>query len=70
MGDYDERIPRHAKGYRNFGAEFAPLQEERIVAFGEYVADVKEGRFPDKGNVLGMKDEEFERAKGLIESGG
>src|SRR3954466_9175680 len=30
LGDYDERIPRHAKSYRNFRAEYARLQQERV----------------------------------------
>src|SRR5580765_1342393 len=30
LGDYDERIPRHAKAYRNFLQEYQSLQQERI----------------------------------------
>ena len=47
LGDYAERIPRHAKAYRNFRKEYMRLQDERIAAFKEYAADVKSGRFPD-----------------------
>jgi 3-methyl-2-oxobutanoate hydroxymethyltransferase len=54
LGDYDERIPRHAKAYRNFAAEKRRLQQERIGAFKEYIADVKEGRFPERGNLVEM----------------
>ena len=54
LGDYDERIPRHAKAYRNFLGEYRRLQRERIAAFSEYVADVNEGRFPEKGNLVEM----------------
>src|ERR1043166_6225308 len=46
LGDYDERPPRHAKTYRNFVAEYRRLQEERVTAFQEYIADVNQGRFP------------------------
>ena len=56
LGDYDERIPRHAKAYRNFREEYRRLQRERIGAFTEYVADVKAGRFPARGNLLEMDD--------------
>src|SRR3954468_8458780 len=42
LGDYEERLPRHAKAYRNFVKEYQRLQKERIAAFTEYVADVKE----------------------------
>jgi 3-methyl-2-oxobutanoate hydroxymethyltransferase len=67
LGDYDERIPRHARAYRNFLAEYRRLQEERIAAFSEYVADVREGRFPDRSNLISMDDEAFARAVESIE---
>src|SRR5580765_2619821 len=54
LGDYEERIPRHAKAYRNFLEEYRRLQRERIAAFSEYVADVNEGRFPEEGNLVEM----------------
>lgn len=57
LGDYDERLPRHAKAYRDFKAEYARLQRERVAAFSEYVADVKEGRFPEEGQLVGMSEE-------------
>jgi 3-methyl-2-oxobutanoate hydroxymethyltransferase len=54
LGDYEERPPRHAKAYRNFLAEHRRLQEERIAAFSEYVADVKAGRFPERCHLVEM----------------
>ena len=54
LGDYEERPPRHAKTYRNFLAERRRLQGERIAAFGEYIADVKEGRFPERCHLVEM----------------
>ncbi|MBM3840531.1 MAG: ketopantoate hydroxymethyltransferase [Verrucomicrobia bacterium] len=54
LGDYDERPPRHAKAYRNFAAEHRRLQAERIAAFREYIADVKEARFPERGHLVEM----------------
>lgn len=62
LGDYDERLPRHAKAYRNFYAEAQRLQRERIAAFGEYIADVKEGRFPQPGNLVEMNEQCFQEA--------
>jgi 3-methyl-2-oxobutanoate hydroxymethyltransferase len=56
LGDYDERIPRHAKSYRNFAEEHRRLQRERIAAFGEYIADVKSGRFPARSNLVEMDE--------------
>ena len=59
LGDYDERIPRHSKQYRDFLAENKRLQQERVAAFSEYVADVNEGNFPTKENLIGLSDEKF-----------
>lgn len=59
LGDYDERLPRHAKAYRDFRAEFDRLQKERIAAFGEYIADVEKGDFPEKSNLVEMPEEEM-----------
>jgi 3-methyl-2-oxobutanoate hydroxymethyltransferase len=57
LGDYDDRLPRHAKAYRNFLAEHRRLQQERIAAFSEYIADVNEGRFPEPCHLVGMEPE-------------
>jgi 3-methyl-2-oxobutanoate hydroxymethyltransferase len=55
LGDYDERPPRHAKAYRNFAAEHRRLQAERLTAFREYISDVQEGRFPERGHLVEME---------------
>lgn len=68
LGDYDERIPRHAKAYRDFRAEYRRLQEERIAAFREYASDVGAGRFPGEGHVIGMDDPTLQRAIEAIEA--
>jgi 3-methyl-2-oxobutanoate hydroxymethyltransferase len=68
LGDYDERIPRHAKAYRNFHAEYKRLQEERIAAFGEYVDDVQNGRFPEAGNLIEMDSAEMQAFLDAIKS--
>jgi 3-methyl-2-oxobutanoate hydroxymethyltransferase len=57
LGDYEERPPRHAQAYRNFAAEYRRLQMERVAAFGEYIADVQEGRFPTRGHLVEMDPE-------------
>jgi 3-methyl-2-oxobutanoate hydroxymethyltransferase len=54
LGDYNERLPRHAKAYRDFAGEHRRLQQERIAAFKEYATDVKSGAFPAAGNLLEM----------------
>jgi 3-methyl-2-oxobutanoate hydroxymethyltransferase len=70
LGDYDERIPRHAKAYRNFRQEYQRLQDERIAAFKEYAADVKSGRFPEARHLVAMDQSAFKEAVAAIESAG
>jgi 3-methyl-2-oxobutanoate hydroxymethyltransferase len=67
LSDYDERIPRHAKAYRNFLKEFRRLQEERISAFKEYANDVKTGAFPEPRHLVGMDEAELKAAIAAIE---
>jgi len=67
LGDYDERLPRHAKAYRNFVEEKRRLQRERIAAFGEYIADVKENRFPERSHLVEMEKNLLEDAVRNIE---
>jgi 3-methyl-2-oxobutanoate hydroxymethyltransferase len=66
LGDYDERLPRHAKAYRNFLEEHRRLQRERIAAFGEYIADVKEGRFPERSHLLEMDGKLLQEVIGSV----
>jgi 3-methyl-2-oxobutanoate hydroxymethyltransferase len=67
LGDYDERIPRHAKAYRNFLKENQRLQQERISAFKEYAADVSNGRFPAAGNLVSIDHAAMDEVIELIE---
>src|SRR5216117_1884784 len=67
LQDYDERIPRHAKAYRNFRKEYKRLQDERIAAFAEYADDVKSGRFPEAGHLVAMDEAAFKEAVEAIE---
>lgn len=68
LGDYDERLPRHAKAYRNFLEENRRLQQERIAAFREYIADVSEGRFPERSHLVEMDEKLLEDVIRSIES--
>ena len=70
LGDYEERIPRHAKAYRNFLKEYQRLQDERVAAFKEYAEDVKSGRFPDAQKLVSMDEAVFQEAIEAIEGGG
>jgi len=43
LGYTEGHIPRHAKVYRDFKGEFERLQNERVVAFKEFVDYVNDG---------------------------
>lgn len=60
LGESEERLPRHAKAYRNFLAEYRRLQEERIAAFREYIEEVQSGQFPTPSHLVDMDEAEFE----------
>jgi 3-methyl-2-oxobutanoate hydroxymethyltransferase len=67
LGDYNERIPRHARAYRNFLKEYQRLQNERVAAFQEYAADVQAGRFPAATNLVSMDEAALQEAIAAIE---
>lgn len=60
LGSNRGHYPRHAKRYRNFAAEYDRLQQERIAAFKEYVADVQSGTYPAQEHMVKIAPEEFE----------
>lgn len=68
LGDYEERPPRHAQAYRNFLAENRRLQRERVAAFGEYITDVKEGRFPTRSHLIEMDETVLQEIIQTLES--
>ena len=69
LGDYDERLPRHARAYRNFAEENRRLQRERIDAFREYIDDVLSGRFPASGNVIEIDSTVLEEVQKRVGKG-
>lgn len=46
LGQTAGHVPRHAKVYRNFTAELARLQAERVAAYQEFARDVGSGTYP------------------------
>lgn len=60
LGENRGHMPRHAKVYRNFAAEYDRLQNERISAFSEFRDDVESGAFPETGQVVQMDAKELE----------
>lgn len=60
LGANQGHVPRHAKVYRNFAAEYERLQAERIAAFKEYAQDVGSGAYPAPGHQVGVPAETLE----------
>ncbi len=69
LGYTDGHIPRHSKVYRDFKAENARLQAERIAAFREFAADVEQGAFPENRHLVVMNEEERRQFAERFESG-
>lgn len=61
LGTHEGHYPRHAKRYRNFNAEMQRLHQEAIAAMKEFKTDVATGAYPEKGHMVPMRDNEFER---------
>ena len=61
LGTNRGHMPRHAKVYRNFAAEFDRLQRERVAAFKEFIADVASGAYPEERHIVRMPKEELSR---------
>ncbi len=61
LGENTGHIPRHAKIYRNFAVEYERLQQERVAAFTEFVADVHGGAYPEAKHTVPVAEEELEQ---------
>ena len=59
LGNTQGHRPRHAKSYRNFAAEYARLQQERVAAYREFVGDVNSHAYPARQHVVPIDDGEF-----------
>jgi len=59
LGTNRGHMPRHSKVYRNFAAEYDRLQEERVAAFSEFIADVNSKAYPEENHILRMDPSEL-----------
>jgi 3-methyl-2-oxobutanoate hydroxymethyltransferase len=66
LGANTGHIPRHAKVYRHFAAEYQRLQQERVAAFTEYAQDVTRGSYPEAQHQVGVDDEVLARFREAI----
>jgi 3-methyl-2-oxobutanoate hydroxymethyltransferase len=60
LGVFTDFKPKFTKRYAN-------LTEVAVEGLKKYVAEVKEGRFPDDDHSYGVDDREYERFLGLVE---
>ncbi len=60
-------VPRHAKVYRDFAAEYDRLQQERIAAFGEFKHDVDSGAYPEAKHVVEARPDEYEKFVAMLD---
>lgn len=60
LGTNRGHMPRHSKVYRNFAAEYDRLQAERVAAFGEFIADVRTGQYPEEQHVVRIAADQLE----------
>ncbi len=67
LGYTESRVPRHSRAYRDFGAEYARLQAERIAAFREFRADVESGAYPEDRHLVRMAVVEEQRFLARLE---
>ncbi len=68
LGANRGHVPRHAKTYRNFSAEYDRLQIERIAAFSEYQNDVATGAYPQVTHQVSIAADELTRFKEAIQA--
>ncbi|MHC4647585.1 MAG: 3-methyl-2-oxobutanoate hydroxymethyltransferase [Planctomycetota bacterium] len=51
-----------------FAKSYGKLADSVIQAFGDYSAEVRAGKFPDKDHSYHMKQGEFDRLSGLLKN--
>ena len=70
LGQNRGHVPKHAKIYRNFAAEYDRLQQERIAAFREYHNDVQTGAFPEDAQIVKALPGELEKFQAMLKKAG
>lgn len=67
LGYTEGKVPRHSRAYRDFAAEYARLQAQRIAAFAEFRADTETGAYPEDRHLVHMTSEEEKRFLSRLE---
>ena len=68
LGETEGHVPRHARVYRDFRAEYARLQQDRVAAFSDFRRDVASGSFPDESELVQISDEELNKFETALEN--
>lgn len=68
LGTNRGHMPRHSKVYRNFAAEYDRLQQERVAAFSEFVADVNTKAYPEDKHIVRMAPEELKKFQAHLDA--
>ncbi len=61
IGTNTERIPRHAKVFKDTNKSYEKLLDETIDGIKNFIKHVKTKKFPTSSNIVKIKDEEFEK---------
>lgn len=68
LGANTGHVPRHAKTHRNFAAEYAQLQEERVGAYREFADDVRSRAYPEAGHKVNTEEKVVSRFRDWLET--
>jgi 3-methyl-2-oxobutanoate hydroxymethyltransferase len=66
LGTNTGHYPRHAKKYADLDKALREVQELRIRAIADFVADVRSGGYPEPRHALDIADETFEEFRRLV----
>ena len=61
IGTNTDRVPRHAKVFKDTNKSYEKLLDDTIEAVKTFVKDVNTKQFPTKSNIVEIKDKEFEK---------
>ena len=61
IGTNIERVPRHAKVFKDTNKSYEKLLDETIDGIRSFVQDVNTKKFPTRSNIIEIKDDEFDK---------
>jgi 3-methyl-2-oxobutanoate hydroxymethyltransferase len=67
LGETLGRMPRHARAYASFAAEYARLQDRRVAAFAAYRAAALDGSYPAAPELVAGNPAETEAFRDWLE---